>query len=51
MGDKSDRPRIDRDCGCAGESEDLRNQPPEYDKNEEWVQEYIEQFGTEPSFF
>ena len=24
---------------------------PKYNENEEWVQEYIEQFGTEPSFF
>ncbi len=24
---------------------------PQYDGNEEWVQEYIEQFGAEPSFF
>lgn len=24
---------------------------PVYDKDEEWVQKYIEQFGTEPSFF
>lgn len=25
--------------------------PPSYDEGEEWVQEYIEQFGTEPGFF
>ncbi len=25
--------------------------PPSYDKNEQWVQEYMEQFGEEPSFF
>lgn len=25
--------------------------PPVYDVDEEWVQDYIEQFGTEPSFF
>lgn len=25
--------------------------PPVYDVDEEWVQNYIEQFGTEPSFF
>ena len=24
---------------------------PYYEKNEEWVREYIEQFGEEPSFF
>lgn len=24
---------------------------PTYDKGEEWVPEYIEQFGVEPSFF
>lgn len=24
---------------------------PQYGENEEWVQEYIEQFGEEPSFF
>ncbi len=23
----------------------------QYDKNEPWVKEYIEQFGEEPSFF
>ena len=27
------------------------SQPPQYDKNEPWVKEYIEQFGEEPSFF
>ena len=25
--------------------------PPAYDKGEKWVQEYMEQFGAEPSFF
>ena len=25
--------------------------PAQYDETEEWVKEYIEQFGTEPSFF
>ena len=25
--------------------------PPTYEKDERWVQEYREQFGTEPSFF
>ena len=25
--------------------------PAQYDEMEEWVKEYIEQFGTEPSFF
>ena len=25
--------------------------PPAYDKDEKWVQEYMEQFGAEPSFF
>ena len=24
---------------------------PKFDESEEWVQEYIAQFGTEPSFF
>jgi len=25
--------------------------PAQYDETEEWVKEYIDQFGTEPSFF
>ena len=25
--------------------------PAQYDETEEWVQEYIDQFGEEPSFF
>ena len=25
--------------------------PAQYDESEQWVQEYIEQFGSEPSFF
>ncbi len=25
--------------------------PPSYNKDERWVQEYMEQFGEEPSFF
>lgn len=25
--------------------------PPSYDKEEQWVQNYIEQFGEEPGFF
>ena len=25
--------------------------PAKYDESEQWVQEYKEQFGTEPSFF
>ena len=25
--------------------------PASYDKDEDWVKEHIEQFGTEPSFF
>ena len=25
--------------------------PPVYDVDEEWVRNYIEQFGSEPSFF
>lgn len=25
--------------------------PAQYDESEQWVQEYKEQFGTEPSFF
>ncbi len=27
------------------------SQPPHYDKNEEWVKDYVKQFGEEPSFF
>ena len=25
--------------------------PAQYDETEEWVKEYIDQFGEEPSFF
>lgn len=37
---------------CKG-SHDIRQQipPAVADPNEEWVKEYIEQFGTPPSFF
>lgn len=31
--------------------EERHIQPATYGRNEEWVQEYIRQFGEEPSFF
>ncbi len=31
--------------------EDSIFNPASYDLDEEWVKEYIEQFGEEPSFF
>ena len=33
------------------DNEAKRFPPPFYGKDEEWVREYIEQFGEEPSFF
>ena len=37
--------------GIKMEEEQIVLIPPTYDIDEEWVQDYIEQFGTEPSFF
>ncbi len=51
MGDKTDRSWINRDYGCFGESEAVKYQSPEFNENEEWVLEYIEQFGEKPTFF
>ena len=28
-----------------------QSSPPAYSRDEEWVREYIKQFGEEPSFF
>ena len=41
---------------CMNEGENLRMEiqeipPARYDPDEKWVVEYIEQFGTDPSFF
>lgn len=37
--------------GIKMEEEQIVLIPPTYDIDEEWVQDYIEQFGMEPSFF
>lgn len=37
---------------CEIQEEQIeRISPPSYDEKEQWVQEYIKQFGEEPSFF
>ena len=33
------------------DNEENKISPPYYGRDEEWVREYIEQFGEEPSFF
>ena len=35
----------------SGDNEEKKSSSPYYEKDEEWVREYIEQFGEEPSFF
>lgn len=35
----------------ASEERPSLRTPAQYDESEQWVQEYKEQFGTEPSFF
>ena len=37
--------------GLKTEEEQIILTPAIFDVNEEWVQDYIKQFGTEPSFF
>ena len=37
--------------GLTMEEEQIVLISPTFDIDEEWVQDYIEQFGTEPSFF
>lgn len=46
----------DENVKTQNNEQDSKNQPSflppaQYDKSEQWVQEYKEQFGTEPSFF
>lgn len=43
---------IDGESSIVSENLQAKQFPlPSYDNGEKWVKEYVEQFGTEPSFF